>query len=161
MHEWFQCTIQLSGAFALSYFLLCFQRGWTFFMMDDSGDSAKDLFIAQSNFRVDTQEAEEAANFFQGLNYDPAAPERVEYFDFLNDDTTGYTVCTESQSQAAKTAKAEGTTNPTVSLQNDDNDNKVYLSTFSFLIYFCLLCFMCHITCYTALTIIFHFVDLR
>lgn len=71
------------------------------FNMDDSADSAKDLFITQSNFRLDTntQDAEEAANFFLDDNYDPAAPEVIRYLDFSNDTDGTYTIMTESQSQ--------------------------------------------------------------
>lgn len=95
--------------------------------MDDSTDSAKDLFITQSSFRVDanTQEAEEAVNFFQGFDYDPAAPERVEYFDFSNDDTTGYTVRTESQSQEAKKKEQDISSlpqEPAVSLETQSDE---------------------------------------
>lgn len=69
--------------------------------MDDSADSAKDLFITQSTFRLDTntQEAGDAANFFLDENYDPAAPELVRYLDFSNEPDTTYSIMTESQSQ--------------------------------------------------------------
>lgn len=69
--------------------------------MDDSGDSAKDLFITQSSFKLDTntQDAEDAANFFLDDNYDPGAPEVVRYLDFSNEPDKTYTIMTESQSQ--------------------------------------------------------------
>lgn len=81
----------------------CFSRPYLpfqcFLAMDQDvlDDSSDDLFITQSTFRsnVDTQEADEAAEFLStsfmadenyclAKNYDPAAPERVHYWDFLS-----------------------------------------------------------------------------
>lgn len=101
--------------------------------MDDSGDSAKDLFITQSSFRVEanTQDAEEAANFFGAFDYDPAAPETVQYFDFSNDTDKTYTVRTESQSQEAHKLEEEEKqqqllANAALQLPDgDDNSSKV------------------------------------
>lgn len=62
--------------------------------MDDLYDFAKDLFITQSSFRLDsnTQEAGDAANFFLDDNYDPAAPEVVRYLYFGDSNNGTYTV---------------------------------------------------------------------
>lgn len=80
--------------------------------MDDSTDSCQDLFITQSTFRLDTntQEAEEAANFFLDSDYDPAAPEVVRYLDFSNETDGGYTIMTESQSQVVRSNKEAANT---------------------------------------------------
>lgn len=85
--------------------------------MDDSLNSGDDLFITQSPFRcdADTQEAEEAANFFLDDGYDPTKPEVVKYLDFSNQDNAGHTIMTESQLQEAKTNNASDT----VSLEDD------------------------------------------
>lgn len=93
--------------------------------MDDSTDSAKDLFITQSSFWLDTntQDAEAAASFFLDDDYDPTKPEVVKYLDFSKEKDTTYTVMTESQSQDFhKKCVAD-----TVSLQHDvPSDNKVF-----------------------------------
>lgn len=95
--------------------------------MDDSTDSDKDLFITQSTFRTDanTQDAEEAANFFLDDFYDPSEPEVVKYLDFSNDESKGYTIMTESQSQEVRKRKAQ---TETVSLEgSEENSDKVYI----------------------------------
>lgn len=74
--------------------------------MEDLDDSADDLFITQSTFRVDsvsTQHAEDAANFFLDsdddfLNKsfhvvkDVDGPKVVQYWDFSNTSDKGYTL---------------------------------------------------------------------
>lgn len=59
-------------------------------MEEDEYDSADDLFITQSNFRTDTQDAANAAEFLEtdfNLSFDLEAPETVEYWDFSKEVT--------------------------------------------------------------------------
>lgn len=89
--------------------------------MDSPNDSGDDLFITQSTFRVDTvdtQVANEAANFFLDSDDDilctsfenlkppsvpdTALPEVVEYVDFSNDTDKGYTLLSTQEYQEKK-----------------------------------------------------------
>lgn len=57
-------------------------------MDDNEYDSGEDLFITQSNFKSDTQDAAGAADFFEtdfNLSLDLDAPEVVQYWDFSHD----------------------------------------------------------------------------